>query len=210
KSGAYVYRSAAANVAGETVNEAAESESAEQVYEAQVAETVASESGGKHESRRRGRGGRKAARAQQEAVHEERTTVEQANQVRPSENRGDAPTSAAGEPVVEQPETTRPTPAIAGAEPMNEPDAGPVIEPVAGVDEQITEPDSGQAERRKTPSPRQTAARKAKTSPRRTIEDTPEIAAPPEIPEIQAQESKAEETPVTPRKPARKAAPRSR
>ncbi|MEW9582077.1 NYN domain-containing protein [Paraburkholderia sp. DGU8] len=210
KSGAYVYRSAAPNVTGETVNEAADLESAEQLYEAQVAETVASESGGKHESRRRGRGGRKAARAQQEPVHEDRTTVEQENQVRSWENPGESPPSSAGEPVVEQPEILRPTPAIAAAEPMNEPDAGQVMEPVAGIDEPITEPDSGQAERRKTRAPRQTAARKAKTSARRTIEDTPEIAAPPEMPEMQAPASNAEGTPVTPGKPARKAAPRSR
>src|ERR1700754_3397535 len=39
KSGAYVYRSTAANMAAESVNEPAESETAEQLYEAQVAET---------------------------------------------------------------------------------------------------------------------------------------------------------------------------
>jgi len=81
------------------------------------------------------------------------------------------------------------------------------MEPIAGEDEQITEPDSGQAERRKTRAPRQTAAKKARTSARRTIEDTPEIAAPPEI---QAPASNAEGTPAAPKKTARKAAPRSR
>ena len=74
KSGAYVYRSTAANVAGDNTGEPVEVvESAEQLYEAQVAETVIAESGGKHESRRRGRGNRKAGRGQQETVYEERT-----------------------------------------------------------------------------------------------------------------------------------------
>ena len=108
KSGAYVYRSTAANVAGENVNEPGEAESAEQLYEAQVAETVVAaavaESGGKHESRRRGRGNRKAGRAQQEAVHEERVEVEHAGNAQTGEDEVHEQAPSASEPIVEQPE----------------------------------------------------------------------------------------------------------
>jgi hypothetical protein len=207
KSGAYVYRSTAANVAGENVNEPAESDSAEQLYEAQVAETVVAEPGGKHESRRRGRGNRKASRAQQEAVQEERTMVEQAGNVRPWEDDAHAQTSSAGEPVVEQPEVTWSGPENAGAEPTNESVVEPVAEAVAAVHEDMKKAEGEQAERRKTRAPRKTAATKAKKSTPRTIDDIPEIAAPAEIP---ASAASAEEAPVAARKPARKAAPRSR
>ncbi|HEY2607529.1 NYN domain-containing protein [Paraburkholderia sp. RL18-103-BIB-C] len=199
KSGAYVYRSTAANVAGENVNEPAESESAEQLYETQVAETVVAEPGGKQESRRRGRGNRKAGRAQQEAVQEERTAVAQAGNVRPWEDDAHAQTSSAGELVVEQPEATWSVPEDAGADPMHE--------PVAAVSEDIKKADSEQDERRKTRAPRKTAAKKAKKSTPRTIDDIPEIAAPAETP---APVANPEEAPVATRKPARKAAPRSR
>jgi uncharacterized LabA/DUF88 family protein len=199
KSGAYVYRSTAANVAGENVNEPAESESVEQLYETQVAETVVAEPGGKQESRRRGRGNRKAGRAQQETVQEERTAVAQAGNVRPWEDDAHAQTSSAGELVVEQPEATWSVPEDAGAEPMHE--------PVAAVSEDIKKADTEQDERRKTRAPRKTAAKKAKKSTPRTIDDIPEIAAPAETP---APVANPEEAPVAARKPARKAAPRSR
>ncbi|KAA1008866.1 NYN domain-containing protein [Paraburkholderia panacisoli] len=203
KSGAYVYRSTAANVAGENVNEPAESESAEQFYEAQVVETVVAEPGGKHESRRRGRGNRKAGRAQQEAVQEERTTVEQDGNVRPWEDDARAQMSSAGEPVVEQSEAAWSVQEHARAESMND----PVAEPVAAVHEDIKKAEGEQAERRKTRAPRKMAAKRAKKSTPRTIDDIPEIAAPAETP---ASATGAEEAPVVARKPARKAAPRSR
>ncbi|MFL9963171.1 NYN domain-containing protein [Paraburkholderia sediminicola] len=205
KSGAYVYRGTAANVAGENVNEPAESESAEQFYEAQGAETVVAEPSGKHESRRRGRGNRKARRAQQEAVQEERTTVEQDGNVRSWED--DAQTPSTGEPVVEQPEATWSGPDHAGAESMIEPAVEQVAEPVAAVHEDIQKAEDEQAERRKTRAPRKAAAKKAKKSTPRTIDDLPEIAAPAETP---ASAASAEEAPAAARKPARKAAPRSR
>ncbi|APA86792.1 NYN domain-containing protein [Paraburkholderia sprentiae WSM5005] len=99
KSGAYVYRSAAVNVAGETESESetigetvtgsAETGSAEAVsaeppaehsYEAQAAQAAASESGGKHKSRRKDRNNPKARRGQQEAAHAQRSHHEAADE----------------------------------------------------------------------------------------------------------------------------------
>jgi uncharacterized LabA/DUF88 family protein len=201
KSGAYVYRGTAANVAGENVNEPAESESAEQLYEAQVAETVVAvaEPGGKHEARRRGRGNRKAGRSQQEGVHEERAAVEHAANVQTREDEVYEQAPSASEPLVEQPEATWVAPEHA------------VAEPVAVGNENAKEADDNQAERRKTRAPRKTAAKKAKKSKPRTIDDVPEIAAPAEtLAPAPAPAVEAEEAPVAARKAARKAAPRSR
>jgi hypothetical protein len=204
KSGAYVYRNTAANMAAESVNEPAESETAEQLYEAQVAETsvAVAESGGKHESRRRGRGNRKAGRGQQEAPQEERAIVEQASQGQAWEHQ--APVRApeehqawsASEPVVEHSET-------AWVETENV-----TAEPARSDDNAIApEADGNQPERRKTRAPRKTAAKKAKKSTPRTIDDVPEIAAPTEAP---APVVEVEDAPAATRKAARKTAPRSR
>jgi uncharacterized LabA/DUF88 family protein len=205
KSGAYVYRSTAANMAGESVNEPAESETAEQLYEAQVAETsvAVAESGGKHESRRRGRGNRKAGRGQQEAAQEERAAVEQAGQGQAWEaqvhEREEHQAWSTSEPVVEHSEATWVEPENVRAEPV-----------AVGDNADAPEADGNQPERRKTRTPRaprKTAAKKAKKSTPRTIDDVPEIAAPAEAP---APVVDAEDAPAATRKAARKAAPRSR
>ena len=195
KSGAYVYRSTAASVAGENLNEPAESESSEQLYEAQVAETVVAESGGKHESRRRGRGNRKTGRGQQEAVHDERGAVEQTGNAQIQEDEAHEQALATSEPYFAPPQA----PWLA---PENT-----APEPVAAGSEDVEEADGNQAERRKTRAPRKTAAKKAKKSKPRTIDEIPEIAAPAEAP---ASAANAEEVPVAARKAARKTAPRSR
>jgi uncharacterized LabA/DUF88 family protein len=210
KSGAYVYRSNAANAAGDNVNEAAESESADQLYEAQVAEAVVAESGGKQESRRRGRGSRKPARGQQEAAHEERGNAEQAVEVRLQEEERYEQVWPSYEPVFEPSES-----ASVGS------DASSVAPEVSSVELEstIAEPEpvapdnenkgtgSTAAERRKTRAPRKTAAKRAKKSAPRSIDEIPEIAAPAEPP---APSIDVEEAPVAAKKPARKAAPRSR
>lgn len=203
KSGAYVYRSTAANVAGEGVNEPAEAESAEQLYEAQVAETViaVAETGGKHESRRRGRGNRKAGRGQQEAIHEERVQVEptghvQAREETPAHEYEQERAPWASEPAAEQPEATWVEQENAAAEPV-----------AVGGNEDASDADGNKAERRKTRAPRKTAAKKAKKSTPRTIDDIPEIAAPAEPQSVAVA---AEEAPVAVKKAARKTAPRSR
>jgi uncharacterized LabA/DUF88 family protein len=204
KSGAYVYRSTAAGAAGESVNEPGESESAEQLYEAQVAETsvAAVEPAGKHEARRRGRGNRKSARGQQEAAQEERAAVERAGHGQAWEDEAlarepeqhQAPSASA--PHVEWPEATLAEPRNNAAEPN-----------AVGGNDNAAEADGNQAERRKTRAPRKTAAKRAKKSTPRTIDDAPEIAAPVEAP---APVVDTEEAPVAARKAARKAAPRSR
>lgn len=203
KSGAYVYRSTAANVAGENVNEPPEAESAEQMYETQVAETAVAvavaEPGGKHDPHRRGRGNRKAGRGQQKTVPEERAAVEQTGNVQVWEDDAQKQVPAASEPVVEQPQATWVALEHTAAEPVavgNE-----------EANEATSEADGNQAERRKTRAPRKTAAKKAKKGAPRTIDDAPEIAAPAEAP---APAVNAEEAPGAARKAARKAAPRSR
>jgi uncharacterized LabA/DUF88 family protein len=194
KSGAYVYRSTAANVAGENASEPAEAaESAEQLYEAQVAETVIAESGGKHESRRRGRGNRKAGRGQQETVHEERVPVEHGGtaQAQPDQMHAQAPASS--ESLFELPETRSAEPETFAAGPSAS----------GGADE----PDASgtQPKRRKERAPRKTATKKTKKAAPRSVDDIPEIAAPAE-----PSSAAADEAPAPAKKAARKAAPRSR
>ncbi|MFM0223307.1 NYN domain-containing protein [Paraburkholderia dipogonis] len=200
KSGAYVYRSTAANVAGDNAGESVEVvEPAEQLYEAQVAETVIAESGGKHESRRRGRGNRKAGRGQQETVHEERTAVEHGGgaQVQTDDVRAQAPDNA--EFVFEVPQAPFAEPETAIAE-----ESGGSESP-AEADERDTS--SKQPKRRSDRAPRKTAAKRAKKAAPRGIDDIPEIAAPAEAP---AASATAEEAPAPAKKAARKTAPRSR
>jgi uncharacterized LabA/DUF88 family protein len=201
KSGAYVYRGTAANVPGESVNEPVEAESADQLYETQVAETVVAvaEPGGKHESRRRGRGNRKPGRGQQEAAHEERAPVEPAHNMQAREDAqayGQEQAPWSSEPIVEQSEATWVEAERVAAEPAA----------VSG-DENALEADGNQSERRKARTPRKTAAKKAKKSTPRTIDDLPEIAAPAEAP---APVVAAEDAPAAAKKTARKTASRSR
>ncbi|CAB3809233.1 NYN domain-containing protein [Paraburkholderia caffeinilytica] len=195
KSGAYVYRGAAGNAGAENVSEPAEAtESAEQIVEAQGAETVVAESVGKQESRRRGRGNRKPGRGQQETAHEERAPVEHAGRAQPQAKAAHTHAGFAGEPVFEQPEAPWAEPEAFAAEPVE----------VAGKEAQET---SGtQPKRSKERAPRKTAAKKVKKTTPRTIEEVPQIAAPAEAPAA----SVAEEAPVAAKKAARKAAPRSR
>lgn len=200
KSGAYVYRSSAANAAGENASEAAEAaESAEQLYEAQVAETVSAESGGKHESRRRGRGNRKAGRGQQETVHEERHAAEHGGSAQAQTDNLHAQTPRNSEFIFELPQAPAASPETLTAEGSG------------GVDSEANEPHTGskQPARRKERerAPRKTAAKKAKKAEPRSIDDIPEIAAPAET---AAPSATAEEASAPAEKAARKAAPRSR
>ncbi|MFL9857030.1 NYN domain-containing protein [Paraburkholderia madseniana] len=196
KSGAYVYRGAAGNAGAENVNEPAEAgESAEQIVEAQVAETVVAESGGKHESRRRGRGNRKPGRGQQEAVQEERAAVEHSRHAQAQTDTGHTHAPLASEAVFEQPEAA-----------WIEPEAF-AAEPVAVAEEEAQETSGTQPERRKERAPRKTAAKKTKKATLRKIDEVPEIAAPAEAPVASVAEEKA---PVAAKKAARKTTPRSR
>ena len=212
KSGAYVYRSTAANLASENASEPGESaESAEQLYEAQVAETVISEPGsGKHESRRRGRGNRKAGRGQQEAVQEERAAAEHGShahaqaEAHAEELREPAP-EVASEPIFEQSEATwTESEAVATAPVTFGHERGNGNE-----GEGENEAEGNPPERRKTRAPRKTAAKRAKKSAPRTIADVPEIAAPAEVPApaVSTEEAPA---PAAAKKAARKTAARSR
>ncbi|MFM0729405.1 NYN domain-containing protein [Paraburkholderia sediminicola] len=196
KSGAYVYRGTTANVGAENVNDPAESgESAEQMVEAQVTETVVAGSGGKQESRRRGRGNRKPGRGQQEAVHEERAAVEHSGLAQAQAESVHTHSSSAREFVFETPEA-------AWVE-----TAASADEPVAVAGEEAQEASGTQPKRRKERAPRKTAAKKTKKATARKIDEVPEIAAPAEAPAASAAEEKA---PVAAKKAARKTAPRSR
>ncbi|RAS37950.1 NYN domain-containing protein [Paraburkholderia bryophila] len=220
KSGAYVYRSTGANAAGDNAQESAEIvESVEQVDETQVAETAPAESGVKHESRRRGRGNRKQGRGQQEGSHEERANVEAPVAVQTQTDNADSADDyalSAGEPAsFEQP--VFPWPGPQNFEPA----------PIAIDDEEQEAEENGKepagkpTERRKGRAPRKTAAKKAKKSMPRTIDDVPAIAAPAEasaapverVEPVEADEaSEATKQAAKPaaKKAARKAAPRSR
>ncbi|MDR6446407.1 uncharacterized LabA/DUF88 family protein [Paraburkholderia terricola] len=200
KSGAYVYRSTAANVAGEHASESSEAaESAEQLYEAQVAEAAIAESSGKHESRRRGRGNRKTGRGQQEAVHEERTSAEHgaSEQAQAEEAHWHAPTSS--EPISQQPEEQ-------WAQPWAQAESAPV-EPVNEENTGEQPANAAPPKRRNERTPRKTAAKKARKNAPRAIDEIPEIAAPAEAP---AQPVREEQAPAPAKKAARKTAPRSR
>ncbi|WP_144148163.1 NYN domain-containing protein [Paraburkholderia sp. BCC1884] len=222
KSGAYVYRSTAAHGLGENSTEASEAseagESAEQLYEAQVAEAVAAESGGKHESRRRGRGNRKTGRGQQEIVHEERQAGEHDSAQSRAESGRRARVSRNAEPTFEQTEVS-----LAEAQSSEiawETSAGDAETPAAGwatsaaesePANSADEPDLGtpQPKRRKERAPRKTAAKKAKKTTPRSIEEMPQIAAPAD-PAASTSTATAEETPAPAKKAARKTAARSR
>jgi uncharacterized LabA/DUF88 family protein len=209
KSGAYVYRSNAASAAGENVNEPVEAESSEQLYEAQVAEAVVAETGGKHESRRRGRGNRKQGRGQQEAVQDERPNAGQAIDVQPEESERYEREWSTSEPVFERPDAA----SVASEASSFAPESGAIESEntVAGQfsagNEEPKEADDKPVERRKPRAPRKTAAKKAKKSAPRSIDEVPEIAAPAEPP---APSTDVEEAPVAAKKAARKTAPRSR
>ncbi|MFL9905415.1 NYN domain-containing protein [Paraburkholderia sp. RL17-337-BIB-A] len=198
KSGAYVYRGTAANVGAENVSEPAEpGESAEQMYEAQVAETVVAESGGKHESRRRGRGNRKTGRGgQQEASHEERAALGRGEHAQVHTEHVQPQSPSTSEPSFEQPESA-----------WAEPETFATELPVAVGNEEAQEESVAQPKRGKQRAPRKTAAKKVKKATPRTIDDIPEIAAPAEAPEPSVS---TEEAPVAAKKAARKTAPRSR
>ncbi|MFM0320020.1 NYN domain-containing protein [Paraburkholderia nemoris] len=196
KSGAYVYRGAAGNAGAENVNEPAEaSESAEQIGEAQVAETVFIESGGKHESRRRGRGNRKPGRGQQEGAQEERAAVDHSRHAQAQTDAVHTHAPSASESVFEQQEAA-----------WAEPEAF-AAEPVAVAEGEAQETSGTQPKRRKERAPRKTAAKKTKKATPRKIDEVPEIAAPAEAPAASVTEEKA---PVAAKKAARKTAPRSR
>ncbi|MFM0338180.1 NYN domain-containing protein [Paraburkholderia fungorum] len=205
KSGAYVYRSTAASVAGESAGEQSEQvESTEQTYEAQIAENVIAESGGKHEARRRGRGNRKSGRAQQEASHEERTSKEHGGrrQTHAEElHEHDEPAPAASEPVFEPWDVAQTEAEVFAPE--------PVVSVANEAEPEVEEPEisAKPAKRRQERAPRKTAAKKARKAVQLTLDDVPEIAAPAETPAPAVKEDAA---PAAAKKAARKTAPRSR
>jgi uncharacterized LabA/DUF88 family protein len=209
KSGAYVYRSNAASAVGENVSEPVEAESTEQLYEAQAAETVVAETGGKHESRRRGRGNRKQGRGQQEAVHDGWPNAERATSVQPEESGRYEQEWSTTEPVFEQPDAA----SVASETFSFAPESGAaesetaVAGPFSVGNQEHNEADDKPVERRKTRAPRKTAAKKAKKSAPRSIDEIPEIAAPAEPP---APSIDVDEPPVAAKKAARKTTPRSR
>jgi uncharacterized LabA/DUF88 family protein len=231
KSGAYVYRSTAVNVASEvagdagseTVTESAETESseaasAEYPHEAQAAQVAASESGSKHKTRRKDRSSRKAARGQQEAAHDKRRRHEAAEEELAP---GALPLTEAAEQIPRQePQEQAPlahefvTQQIA-----EEPEARSVIaeaerdaEQVVSGHETAQAPVNDEPVQRQTAqkrASRKTATKKVKKSTPHTIEDVPEIVAPSEPPAPVASADEEAESGV-PRKAARKSASRSR
>lgn len=202
KSGAYVYRSAAVTVAGESANEPAEAAgSVEQLDEAQAVETVIGESGGKHDARRRGRGNRKAGRGPQEAAQDERTTVEYGSNALAQTALMHAHVPASSELVFEQPHAHAAEPERVTAEEPGAPEGTEGEQEASGK----------KAKRRKERPPRKTAAKKVKKAAPHNRDDVPEIAAPAEAPAPAPEPSATvDETPAPAKKAARKATARSR
>ncbi|MGF6938435.1 uncharacterized LabA/DUF88 family protein [Paraburkholderia sp. UCT70] len=236
KSGAYVYRSTAVNVAseaasetiGETAAESAETGSAEAVsaehsYEAQAAQAAqaaASESGGKHKSRRKERNIRKLGRGQQEAAHGKRGHHETADE----EHAATAPALTEHAEPAEEVERQEPRehaslPHEFVTEPITEESkaravtakADTAAEQVAfgrqGTDHSTDSDQPALRQSAKKRASRKTAAKKVKKSTPRTIEEVPEIAAPAEPPPPAINSEEASEAA---RKAARKTASRSR
>jgi uncharacterized LabA/DUF88 family protein len=236
KSGAYVYRSTAVNVASEAASEtigetaaestepgSAEGVSAEQApehsYEAQAAQAGASESGGKHKSRRKDRTNRKAGRGQQEAAHGRRGHHEAADEesavAAPSPTEHAEPAEQAQR---QEPREHAPLPREFDTERIaEESEARAVTAEADTAAEQVvfgqeTDQTTGsdqpaQRQGAKKRASRKTAAKKVKKSTPRTIEEVPEIAAPTETP---APAVNPEEGPEAGRKAPRKTASRSR
>ncbi|MGF6547957.1 uncharacterized LabA/DUF88 family protein [Paraburkholderia youngii] len=235
KSGAYVYRSTAVNVAseaasetiGETAAESAETgsaevasaeQAAEHSYQAQAAQAAASESGGKHKSRRKDRGNRKAARGQ-EAAHGKRGRHEATDE----EPAAGAPALAEHAQPAEQlqrqePREHAPLPDEFVVKPIAEETEARAVKAAADTAaeqvvfgqeiEQTADSDQlAQRESAKKRASRKTASKKVKKSTPRTIEEVPEIAAPAEAP---APAVDSEEGSEAARKAARKTASRSR
>jgi uncharacterized LabA/DUF88 family protein len=223
KSGAYVYRSSGVNVAseatgetvGETVAESSETGSAEESHETQAVQVAASESGGKHKSRRKDRSSRKAARGQQEAAHDKHKHHEADEE--PAVTTP-APTGHGEQIPLQEPHEQAPRPHEFVTEQVSEEsEARSVTEEADSTAEQVLfGPDTEQttdhdqlAQRqsaRKRAS-RKTAAKKVKKSTPRTIDEVPEIAAPAEAP---APAVNPEDAPAAARKATRKTASRSR
>ncbi|MGF6608391.1 uncharacterized LabA/DUF88 family protein [Paraburkholderia sp. WSM4175] len=237
KSGAYVYRSTAVNVASEAASEtigetaaesdetgSAEAVSAEQAaehsYEAQAAHAAASESGGKHKSRRKERNNRKPGRGLQEAAHGKRGHHETADE----QHAANAPAlTEHAEPAEEverqEPREHAPLPHEFVTEPIAEESKARAVTAKAdtaaeqvvfggqGTDHSTDSDQPALRQGAKKRASRKTAANKVKKSTPRTIEELPEIAAPAEPP---APAINSEEGSEAVRKAARKSASRSR
>ncbi|WP_144111938.1 NYN domain-containing protein [Paraburkholderia sp. BCC1886] len=207
KSGAYVYRSTGATVTGDTSGEAMESvESVEmsgsgdepQVADAAVAASV--ESGGKHESRRRGRGNRKSSgRNQSEPVHQEQTVAANgaSEWTQPEYGREHSPSGNADEfeqaqPVWDETESLR----EAAAE-----------EPVIVAHEEALETNDTPSRHRKERAPRKPAAKKAKKTAQPTPDESTNV---PVVAEARPVAYADDDAPAPAKKTARKTASRSR
>ncbi|WP_233852047.1 NYN domain-containing protein [Paraburkholderia sp. HD33-4] len=233
KSGAYVYRSTAVNVASEAASEsigeaavesaetgAGEAVSAERAAEnSYEAQAPASESGSKHKSRRKDRNNRKAGRGQQEGAHGKRGHHETAEEESPAAALAPTEHAEPAEPLQRQePREHAPRPHESVTEPIAEAfearattaEADTATEQVVFGHEadQTTDNDQpAQHQSAKKRATRKTAAKKVKKSTPRTIDEVPEIAAPaePSAPAVNP-----EEAPAATRKAARKTASRSR
>ncbi|MCC8394160.1 NYN domain-containing protein [Paraburkholderia sp. MMS20-SJTR3] len=225
---------AANEAANETVNEPAEARTGEPAaahsYEAQTAQAASFESGGKHKSRRKDRGNRKAARAQQDAARDESAREQaahrQASVIEPvvaaqseaatDDERAEHVTRVPQQQAHGETHERRPSAAeSAGDLRQTRSSAAPRdvgAEPAAIGHEDEAAPlsDVGQAEQpqpAKKRASRKTAAKKVKKSPPRTIDEVPEIAAPPEDGTSAAS---AEQAPAAAKKTARKTPSRGR
>ncbi|HEY2022609.1 MAG TPA: NYN domain protein, partial [Paraburkholderia sp.] len=221
KSGAYVYRSAAANVGNDAVNEPGETEVAEHAVEraddAQDAQVATAESAGKHKSRRKERGNRKTGRDHHEAAHHE-PSDERAAAIEPPADEETGHTGHTRH--VErhrQGGTQEPIPSASGL-PADQPDAASVataqsIAAAPIVADNNSEPEADREQSQQTPNvkkraSRKTAAKKAKNSTPRTIDELSEIAAPAEP--SASHISSRDEAPAPSSKATRKTASRGR
>jgi uncharacterized LabA/DUF88 family protein len=201
KSGAYVYRSTAVTVGGESANESGESVGSVEQFEAQAAQLTLAEPAGKHEARGRGRGNRKAGRGPQKSSHEARAGGKHGGEAQVQAEQMHARPPASSEFIVEQPQAASAEPAYVVAGEPGSLESAPAEEVEGGK----------KVKRGKERAPRKTAAKKVKKAAPRKSGDVPEIAAPDETPSSQPVASVAvEETPVPARKAARKTTARSR
>ncbi|CAB3647539.1 NYN domain-containing protein [Paraburkholderia rhynchosiae] len=199
KSGAYVYRSTAPSVTGEVAGEAVDiAEVPEQVDEAHIAETVTAETGGKHDSRRRGRGNRKGGRSQEvtpDAAHEAAQ-----NERPPGERGATAESDATGEtmhmhaPANAEPMSVRPQ--ASAAQPDN---VHAEADTAASGQAPDADADGSQPKRRKQREPRKAAAKKTRKTTTGASEGIADTAPPAAEPSVTT-----EETPAPRKKAARK------
>ncbi|MDE1183107.1 NYN domain-containing protein [Paraburkholderia sp.] len=220
KSGAYVYRGAAVNLGGDASNEASneapvetsgdtsgEAMDAADVFAPSAPSGDDSQGGNRHDSRRKGRAARKAARAENETMRDEtpapyvedqpaphadshrrdtRNAPDTQRQKGSRKGRQKADRTPYPEPLIEAPISNEDSMAAAGFAPVveaaYEPAPEAIVEEAVDIVAQetidVTADEAPAKARRPARSSRKTAAKKVKKTPAPAIGDAPDIHAP--------------------------------